>query len=296
MIPSYGWQRPALASTSTLLAATVLAACANTPAALTQSLEARRIASELHVEFTKASEASGRTVMADTDEQAAAAAHEARRARQLVERDLDALQSILDSAGYHDDLRYLAGFKLRLDEYQRLDDEILALAVENTNLKAQRMAFGAGREAADALRMALDALRTRTSRDVTRVDTLTDRVRIGVLEIQVLQARHIPESEDAEMTRIENEMTASAEAARRALAEIRANVPSHAGSAVSAAATALEQFLTVNSEIVKLSRRNSDVRSVALSLGRKRAVTAECEDQLQALEQSLAKHDFAATR
>ena len=98
------------------------------------------------------------------------------------------------------------------------------------------------------------------------------------------------------MTRIENEMTASAEAARRALAEIRANVPSHAGSAVSAAATALEQFLTVNSEIVKLSRRNSDVRSVALSLGRKRAVTAECEDQLQALEQSLAKHDFAATR
>jgi hypothetical protein len=33
-----------------------------------------------------------------------------------------------------------------------------------------------------------------------------------------------------------------------------------------------------------------------MSLGRKRTVTAECEAQLQALEQALAKHEFTATR
>ena len=36
--------------------------------------------------------------------------------------------------------------------------------------------------------------------------------------------------------------------------------------------------------------------SLALSLGRKRAVTAECEDQLTSLSEALAKHESRATR
>jgi hypothetical protein len=54
--------------------------------------------------------------------------------------------------------------------------------------------------------------------------------------------------------------------------------------------------MAVNDEIVTLSRRNSNVRSLALSLGRKRMVTAESEDDLRALEEALAKHEFSATR
>ena len=63
-----------------------------------------------------------------------------------------------------------------------------------------------------------------------------------------------------------------------------------------AAAAALDRFMGINDEIVALSRRNSNVRSLALSLGRKRMVTAECEDDLRALEDALAKHEFSATR
>jgi hypothetical protein len=33
-----------------------------------------------------------------------------------------------------------------------------------------------------------------------------------------------------------------------------------------------------------------------LSLGRKRTVTAECDDTLHALDEALSKHDFTATR
>ena len=62
------------------------------------------------------------------------------------------------------------------------------------------------------------------------------------------------------------------------------------------AGAALDRFMGINDEIVTLSRRNSNVRSLALSLGRKRVVTAECEDDLRALEQALAKHEFTATR
>ena len=45
-----------------------------------------------------------------------------------------------------------------------------------------------------------------------------------------------------------------------------------------------------------LSRRNSEVRSQALSLGRKRTVIAVCDDQLRALEEALAGHEIRATR
>jgi hypothetical protein len=58
----------------------------------------------------------------------------------------------------------------------------------------------------------------------------------------------------------------------------------------------LERFKANNTEIVALSRRNSNVRSLALSLGRKRTITAQCDDQLRALEDALAKHEFRATR
>ena len=48
--------------------ACVASACTRTPAVLTQLVEARRLASDLHVEFTRASDAANRAVMADTDE------------------------------------------------------------------------------------------------------------------------------------------------------------------------------------------------------------------------------------
>jgi hypothetical protein len=65
---------------------------------------------------------------------------------------------------------------------------------------------------------------------------------------------------------------------------------------LTAASAAQDRFLAIHAQIVTLSRRNSNVRSLALSFGRKRMVTAECEDQLQALEEALAKHEFSATR
>jgi hypothetical protein len=277
------------------VAVIAVSACRNR-AALTDLLEARRLASEMHVEFTKASEAANRAVMADTDETSAAAADEARRARQAVERDVQVLQPILQSLGYRDDIAYLNGFKTRFEEYRRLDDEILPLAVENTNLKAQRLSFGPSREAADALRTSLDAAVGSGAKNTCAAEALAAKARIAVLEVQVMQAPHIAEADDVAMTRMEEQMAASAARARKALEELTAALAPATGPQLSAAVAALDRFEAVNIEIVRLSRRNSNVRSLALSLGRKRAVTAECEDQLRALDEAVASHRFTATR
>ena len=166
-----------------------------------------------------------------------------------------------------------------------MDDEILPLAVENTNLKAQRLSFGPAQEAADAFRAAVEAA-ARSAKGSCCGEAIANRARAALLEIQVLQAPHIAESDDAAMTRMEDRMKELARTARAAVDELKA----------AEAGAALDRFMGINDEIVTLSRRNSNVRSLALSLGRKRKVTAECEDDLRALEQALAKHEFTATR
>ena len=59
---------------------------------------------------------------------------------------------------------------------------------------------------------------------------------------------------------------------------------------------ALDEFTKLNAEIVSLSRRNSNVRSLAISLGRKRTLAAVCDDHLRQLNDALASHAFAGTR
>ena len=263
----------------------VATACGGSTAVLTQLVEARRLAGELHVEFTKAAEASNRAVMADTDEASAAGADEARRAREIVEKDLEALRTLLQSLGYREDLRALDAFQARFAEYRKVDDEILPLAVENTNLKAQRLSFGSAQEAAQALASAVRAA-ARRAQGGCCAEALASRARAALLEIQVLQAPHIAESDDAAMTKLEARMKELAATARTAVDDLKAPE----------AADALDRFLKINDEIITLSRRNSNVRSLALALGRKRMVAAECEDDLRALEQAVAGHAFTATR
>jgi hypothetical protein len=278
-----------------LVSASLAASCR--PTVLTQQVDARRVAADLHLQFTKSAEATDRAVMADTDEAAGNAAAEARQALRAVERDVERLHSILTSLGYDDELAFLNAFSQRLAEYRALDEEILPLAVENTNLKAQRLSFGPAREAADAFRASVEAAaRGSTSKESCCAGALAARAGAALFEIQVLHAPHIAEAEDAAMTRMEQRMEALEATAQKTLDELKGQLGAGARPQLAAASEALERFRAVNREIIALSRRNSDVRSVALSLGRKRMVTAVADDQLRALEEALAKHALTATR
>lgn len=264
---------------------------------LNQQAEAHRIASHLHVQFSRAADASNRAVMADTDEASTAAAHEAQQTTQAVEQDVEALRPILENLSYRDEVQQLQGFKARFAQYRALDAEILPLAVENTNIKAQRLSFGPAQDAVNAFRQSLAAAaRLAAAKNALAVDALVAKATVAVLEVQVSEARHIAESDDAAMTRMEAAMHASEAAARSALDSLKGLLQPAAGAQLTAAASALDRFTAANAEIVTLSRRNSNVRSLALSLGKKRTVTAECDDMLQALEDALAQHHFSATR
>jgi hypothetical protein len=273
-----------------------LVGCRGMPdGALTDLTEARRLTADLRVQFEKGADASNRAVMADTDEQSIAFAHEAEAATQAVAADVAALAPRLSSLGYPTEVRLLEEFGKHFDEYRKLDHDVLQLAVENTNLKAQRLSFGPEHEAADAFRDALEPLGPK-AKDHCRVEALVSKAVLAVRDIEVLQAPHIAEADDAAMTRMEGAMDALGTTAADALAQIASLVDAAAQPKVAAATASLARFKDLSAQIVKLSRRNSNVRSLSLSLREKPVLTAACDDSLRSLADALAKEGFTATR
>ena len=274
------------------------AACRRMPMAdLTRLVEARRLVSETLVELTKSTDAGNQAVMADTDEASVSFARDAETAAMRVSQNVDTLTPLLGDLGYTDEKRLLDEFRSRYTEFRSLDRDILALAVENTNVKAQRLSFGAAFEAADAFQDALRAFAiAATGAQAAEVKELAATAVGALREIQALQAPHIAESDEAAMTRLEKRAADAESVARASLAKLQ-TLSKPAGVADLARATAaLDRFAATNSEIVTLSRRNSNVRSLALSLGAKRTKSAACEDSLRALQDALSKRGFTGTK
>jgi len=280
------------------VAALAVASCTGSlETTLAKLLEARALSADLLVQFTRSADAGNRAVMAVTDDASSAFAGEAEAAMQAVQKDVDALGPILSDLRYSSERAQLEEFGRRFGEYRTLNQSILGLAVESTNLKAQRLSFGSGQEAADAFKDALEPLRQSASgNDRWHVEALVATAIGAVREIQMVQAPHIAEADDAAMTRMEKRMATAEGAARGALEALATAVPPASRPRLAAPAAALDRFMAVNKELVVLSRRNSNVRSLALSLGQKRMLTAHCEDTLRALQEALAKRGFSGTR
>jgi hypothetical protein len=276
------------------LVAGVTAAC-NRPAVLTQLIDAQARTSALHVTFTRSIEASNRALMATDDATAGDAANESRNAAAAIDRQISELQQVLEFLAYQIELKRLDGFKARFEEYRRLNDDILLLVLENTNVKAQRLSFGPSAEAADAFHTAVESAVAGAPREAAcAAAERAVSAWAALLEIRALYSRHIAEAEDAEMTRMETVMSAAATRARSVLEQLARQLP-EAGR-LTGARSALDRFMAVHAEILDLSRRNSNVRALALALGRKRTVAADAEAQIISVEEALKTHDFTATR
>jgi hypothetical protein len=279
-----------------LLIVVAASGCGDVNAALERLTEARQRAADLYVQFVKAADAGNRAVMADTDNASVTFAHEAEQATQAAQADVAALKPILQALGYSNETRVLEEFDARFAKYRALDRTILDLAVENTNLKAQRLSFGPAQEAAEAFQQSLDGLTPLASADTWRVRALAGGAVANVREIQVLEAPHIAEPDDAAMARIEKRMAAEETAARSALATLGTIAGPSSRPRLAAASAVLDRFVGIHRQILGLSHRNTNVRSLALSLDQKRPLTTECEESLRALQDALAKRGYPSKR
>ena len=117
-----------------------------------------------------------------------------------------------------------------------------------------------------------------------------------VREIQVLQGPHIADADEAVMTKMEKQMSTSQTAARKSLDTLRPIVSAASRPKLDAAAAALKRFLELNTQIIALSRRNTNVHSLMLSLDEKRKMTLACQDNLRALQAALSKRGYSGIR
>lgn len=259
--------------------------------------EAKRLAADLRLQFNNASDASIRAVMADTDEASIAFAREAEQAKQATRNDATALAPLLRELDYTKEVRLLEEFGQHFAEYQTVDRKILELAVENTNLKAQKLSFGPARQAADTFRAALEALASTASpANRCRIESLVARAVLAMRELQVLHAPHIAESDDAIMDRMEKEMSARLASIDEVLGALSGLIERQSGASLTPAIEALHRFKSVHTQIIILSRRNSNVRSLALALGQGRTLTTACDASISALQQALTRERVNPTR
>ena len=260
-----------------------------------ERIRREQLVSDMLVNLTASAEAEKRAVMAETDEASKANAQEAQRTSTAVEdarRELARLTRREDSS---EESKLINEFNAAWTEFQALDREILGLAVENTNLKAMRLSIG---PASDALRRLEAALKELVAGEDSRPDSdeAAIQVVVAALKMFALQSRHIAEASDEEMDRIEVEMKALDKEAGDGLIKLSELNVETQQAILAQAQTAYSDFQKLHSQILDLSRRNSNVRSLALSLGKKRIATAKCTEVLSALQSSIRSEKFPATR
>ena len=265
-------------------------------ATLQKVSQARELAAHLTVQFTMASDAANRAVMADTDEASVEFAKESREATTSVQKDVDQLRDTLKTLGYAEEENLLSDFARNFTGYRALDDNVLGLAVENTNLKAQRLAFGPAQDAANAFRDALKTVTAANAADAWHVEALSATAVMTVREIQVLQGPHIADADEGVMTRMEQQMSTSQAAARKSLDALRPLVSAGSRAKLNAAASALKRFMELNAQLIALSRRNTNVHSLMLSLDEKRKMTLACQDNLRSLQAALSRRGYSGIR
>lgn len=268
----------------------LLVGCRGDPTTvMTRLEESRRVVATLRLDFQQMADASNRAVMANSEDASTAAARESQAATSAVEKDAAKLAELLQGLNYANETGVLSEFKARFSELKALDTRIVSLAVENTNLKAQGLAFGPASEAAGAFADSLSTARARfPSKDIERAELLIAQALLAVREIQVLHAPHIAEIDEAVMLRMEKQIADLDTKSRTALTALAALAPAEARPSLTEALAALDRFKATSAQIIELSRRNTNVLALDLSLRQKPALVAACNRPLVALQAALA--------
>ena len=243
----------------------------------------------MQLDLVSAAEAEKSSVLAITDEDSLRYADQARAATAEVDREREELGRLLAPDGFQRERDLLSQFSEASRNLKRIDAEVLDLAVKNTNLKAYSLLFGPAAETLAEMDAALDRIAAKyaDSADGMRVWKMSYGARIGLLRIQAQLAPHIAEESDAKMDMMEAAMVKEESQARKNLDELAALTNLAGDADLATALSRFEQYATLKSRILLLSRENTNVRSLALSLNQKRKAMILCLDALGALKQAI---------
>ena len=204
-------------------------------------------------------------------------------------------EELLKTGGTKGEKDLLAQFSQAFTEFQRVDADLLSLAVKNTNIKAYGLAFGPAANQVGAMNAALSRIvaANADSPEAKRVMLLAFGAEIAVLRIQTLLAPHIAEENDRKMYRMEALMAREDDRIRKDLDGLAAHPSVRGDPDLTQAASHYARFTRIRTQILALSRENTNVRSLAISLNEKRKVMLLCQATLDALRQAILDEPIA---
>jgi hypothetical protein len=256
------------------------------------------VISSMRANLLKSVEAEKNAVMADTDEASLAFADQSRQAAEAMDQDRRELGLLVEKDYSDREMKLLQEFDRCGTELREIDQAILDLAVKNTNLKAMKLSFGKGSEVVKRFEEALGDLNQAktSSRADNQIAEIACKALVAGLKIHDLHAPHIASPNDDEMDRIEARMAQNADEIKTSLSQLKGLVPEEKQASLQEAKTAYEELARVTKEVIDLSRQNTNIKSLELSLGRKRKITAQCDEILISLQDTLRSKEFKATR
>ncbi|HTB78267.1 MAG TPA: hypothetical protein VK762_33715 [Polyangiaceae bacterium] len=263
------------------------------------ALKAQRVdlVEGMQANLASASEAEKSAVLAVSDQDSQSFADQARAASGKTEQQRRELGELLAQGGTQGETELLAQFTAAFAEFQHVDSDLLALAVKNTNIKAYSLDFGPAATALEAMNATLVHLvaANADSPEAQTVMRLAFGAQIGALRIQTLLPPHIAEESDKRMDELEALMATEDTRVRESLDGLAA-LPKFTKNADVASATArYAEFTNLRTQILALSRENTNVRSLSISLNQKRHVMLACQAALNALQQAILAEPVAGT-
>ena len=115
----------------------------------------------------------------------------------------------------------------------------------------------------------------------------------AALRIQTLLAPHIAEESDKKMDELEALMTKEDQQVRKDLDGLVSLVKFRNDPDLETARSDYTKFSEIRARILALSRENTNVLSLAMSLGQKRKALLLCQDALAALQQAIQEEPIS---
>jgi len=258
-----------------------------------------RLVSEMRVKLNASVEAEKSAVLADTDEASRAYADQAIELSASVEDARRGLGALIEAEKMGREVDLFREFSVCWERFRQIDQELLPLSVLNTNLKAYELSFDSAQKSVNQLEESLNALMNSggdANDKSCRITRLAMRTLVAVFKIHALEAPHIAEYRQEKMDEIETTMRTQNALVIESLDALSFLMNPKGMPLIDAANAAYAEFWRINTEVMKLSRQNSNVRSLALSLGQKRNTTVQCQDALAALEEAIQSKVYKATR
>jgi uncharacterized protein (UPF0210 family) len=253
----------------------------------------------MRLSLAAASEAENSAVMSTRDQDAKTFAEEARTAEADLELGRIELGKLLKGSRNPGEPELMERVSQSMLEFQKIHKQLLDLAMQNSNRKAFGMAFGPATKLLEEMNEALSQIVAKyadsTAENRFQVTQLANDVRIGILSTQVVLLPHIAEASDQKMDQFEVQLSELDRKIRENLAALKLLSQEDDQADIDRVTSRYEEFDQLKSQIITLSRQNTDLRAVTIALQEKRQAMLACQDALVALEHAILAEPMTST-